>query len=720
MMSKSIHLVYAIVCLLLLGLQTACVSDDHEDGRGKLQIQVGVNEDVIVETKAGTTSQLDSCKVLIKNDKGDIIRKYENATTMPTEEWLIAGRYVVEASLGTPKKAEFDHPCYIGEAVVDVVANKSVSKEVVCKLSQSKVSVVYEKGITANFKDYATDIVMGTSKLTFKKDAVKIGYYYNGTEEKQNLVCTITATPNSGSAVKKEFTIENIKSCTHYVIHADYNTEVAEGGFKFEIEVNELTDDKNDDVTVPITKYPVIECGKMWILGQIIGARSSLSINVKGYPELSSIILSGDLLATHNLPTSVDLLNLEAPAKLELENKGFVIGDVNTDAKDVLKHQLREIKVPILLSELSSKTLNVKVIDSKGQTRELKGIEIIVTDLHVVTIQVEEADVWATHATLRGQLNGTPTSTVGFQYRKTGESSWTKAEGSVNGEDDERSIVIKGLTPGTEYEYCITEGEKTAETKYFTTEVSKQLPNGSFDEWNGNNPWLAGGTKFWDTGNGAASTAGLVLTTSSDELPNGIMKGKSAYLKSQYKWFFVDIFAAGNLFVGDFGKIEGTSGASMYFGQPYTSRPSSLTGYYKYKSAIINWDKKGLKGKNDRFHIYVMLVKSRKYLNTTDQTTFFNYEKIKKGEDPNILGFGEITSELVNNGIDNTPAVSMNEFKKFSIPLTYYNLKEKPQYIIVAATSSKYGDFFTGGEGSELWVDEFNLVFDDNINVLNN
>jgi len=30
---------------------------------------------------------------------------------------------------------------------------------------------------------------------------------------------------------------------------------------------------------------------------------------------------------------------------------------------------------------------------------------------------------------------------------------------------------------------------------------------------------------------------------------------------------------------------------------------------------------------------------------------------------------------------------------------------------LIVASSSKYGDYFTGGDGSTLWIDEFELGF---------
>jgi hypothetical protein len=44
--------------------------------------------------------------------------------------------------------------------------------------------------------------------------------------------------------------------------------------------------------------------------------------------------------------------------------------------------------------------------------------------------------------------------------------------------------------------------------------------------------------------------------------------------------------------------------------------------------------------------------------------------------------------------------------------LSYRNITTRPTYVIVAACASRYGDYFTGGKGSVMWVDEFEFVYD--------
>ncbi len=57
-----------------------------------------------------------------------------------------------------------------------------------------------------------------------------------------------------------------------------------------------------------------------------------------------------------------------------------------------------------------------------------------------------------------------------------------------------------------------------------------------------------------------------------------------------------------------------------------------------------------------------------------------------------------------------TKNVDSNGYQKFEIPLVYRN-DRIPTHCVTVASSSKYGDFFTGAVGSVLLVDELEFTF---------
>ena len=68
-----------------------------------------------------------------------------------------------------------------------------------------------------------------------------------------------------------------------------------------------------------------------------------------------------------------------------------------------------------------------------------------------------------------------------------------------------------------------------------------------------------------------------------------------------------------------------------------------------------------------------------------------------------IIGYGEK---------DFTSSTEGEEMIEFIIPVEYRFTFRKPTAIIIVASSSKYGDYFSGGTGSTMWLDDFELVYE--------
>ena len=137
-------------------------------------------------------------------------------------------------------------------------------------------------------------------------------------------------------------------------------------------------------------------------------------------------------------------------------------------------------------------------------------------------------------------------------------------------------------------------GEDKGEEIEFTTGTAVELPNGSFDEWHKVNkvwePWAEGGNPIWDSGNDGATTLGESITVpTSDTWSGAPAGGQAAQLGSKFVGLgSVGKFAAGNLFIGEYVRTDGTNGI-LSFGKEFTARPTKLKGYYKYATAPITY-----------------------------------------------------------------------------------------------------------------------------------
>ena len=308
------------------------------------------------------------------------------------------------------------------------------------------------------------------------------------------------------------------------------------------------------------------------------------------------------------------------------------------------------------------------------------------------------SDVFAmvTRATVKGSVQSGKTPTV--EYRKQGASDWsTVPAANVTTSGTSFTATLTGLSGSTTYNYRVTVDGVAGSEQSFTTVAPVALENGSMESWSQDgkqwNPWGSGATEFWGTGNpGAAAFIGN-LTTPTDES----VKGKAALLETKDA---IIKLGAGNIFTGDF-ELEGLNGL-LHFGRPFSSFPTSLRLYYKYTPATIDMigdnvgDLASLKGQTDMCQIYIAL---------SDKIyEIHNDPKNRQLFDPNdsgIIAYGEFTSSQ-----------SVTSYKQLEIPLEYRYTDRTPKYIIIVASSSKYGDYYIGGVGSKLWLDEMELVYE--------
>ncbi len=313
----------------------------------------------------------------------------------------------------------------------------------------------------------------------------------------------------------------------------------------------------------------------------------------------------------------------------------------------------------------------------------------VVVRQKALELTVDSVNPWAHSVAVAGTWNekGTPV----FEYRGESDTDWVMClDNKVDG--IKVSAYIEDLTPGSRYLVRLTNGELTSEETEFHTEEAAQIHNMNFDSWsNGDKFPNADGYAVWDS----ANSTGIVKTTTPVD---DAISGKAARLESMN----VVMFAAGNIFTGDFLKavLTGGVGATLDWGTPFTSRPLALRGYYKYSPVAIDYASEKymeLKGQTDQCQILACLTDwAAPFQVNTAAEKFVDFEN-----DPGIIAFAQF----------NTSEAS-SEYIQFTLPLVYRSNVRIPSYLIIAAASSRYGDYFTGGKGSVLHVDEFEFIYD--------
>jgi hypothetical protein len=166
-------------------------------------------------------------------------------------------------------------------------------------------------------------------------------------------------------------------------------------------------------------------------------------------------------------------------------------------------------------------------------------------------------------------------------------------------------------------------------------------------------------------------------------------------------------FAAGNIYTGKFGKATlSPVGATLDWGLEFSSRPLALRGWYRYEPKPIDMTSSKyshLSGQTDNCQIQIFLTDwTSPFTISTGDERFVDTSEGNKS----ILAYGTILSN--DNTTDNG---GKNGYVQFTIPLEYRSLKQ-PTYIVISAAASRYGDYFTGGLGSVLYLDELELIYD--------
>ena len=331
------------------------------------------------------------------------------------------------------------------------------------------------------------------------------------------------------------------------------------------------------------------------------------------------------------------------------------------------------------------------------------------------------AVLWSRFAHLEGSILSKSESFVPdpsamrFEWKKKEDVNWNTLASTQEGEN--YKAILTGLEPGTAYTYRLVYNKESdryaSDEVMFTTATEVALYNGSFELWSqSGKTWYPGSsaeagntTSFWNTSNpgtsqGLGAIGGAVNPTTgvTDVVHGGTY---AARLQSTEK---VSVFAAASLYTGSFLGLDGMS-ANMEFGKGFNARPIALKGYYKYIPAVINKVDRVPNGVTikagetlDQCAIFIALAKKSFTFNNKNEDEYINYV-----DDPDIIAYGELLSGAATEG---------DGYVEFNIPLKYKSLTDKPTHIIVVCSSSKYGDYMTGGVGSILYVDDFSFIYE--------
>lgn len=351
----------------------------------------------------------------------------------------------------------------------------------------------------------------------------------------------------------------------------------------------------------------------------------------------------------------------------------------------------RAVSFPITLDCVTERSFFVETVEGIVEWH-LKALQI------KVNTAVTEVDAYCYSARVRGVF-ASDGSGVSVEYKKEIDDMWVPAS-EVNVSGVGVTANLTDLAPLTAYECRIRDREEVSASMSFRTAEPVQPDNLNFDSWHASgkvwNPWPEGGSQVWDSANKATASFTGSATTPDEEFVAVPGPGKRACRMESS--FAVVKFAAGSVFTGQFVKLQGM-GAELAWGLPFTEKPVSLKGYAAYKSTPItdaDATHGALIGQPDTGHVLVALTDwPDQFHVVSSSSTYVDFDK-----DPYIIAYGRYELTGTTSG-----------YVDFDIPLDYRS-DRTPRYLVIVASSSSLGDYFTGGRGSTLWIDELELVYD--------
>ena len=709
---------------MLCGALTAC-HDENElsDGGARVYLNASVSSDIKLASRDGIDELKENTLIWIsKKDKG-LVKKFEGLSSLPANGlWLTTGEYVAEGWAGDSVPASFTDRYFTGYAPFTVTKGQSTGVNLNCKIANVVASVNYSEEIDEAISSYSLTVGHEGGELTFEGRDTRKGYFMMSSRSR-DLQWTLNGTLPSGETFTRTGTIESPKRATEYTINVNYSgSETTVGGGHFSIEIDETAIEVNHEVVIrlapfimgdnfDITKPFYAELGKVGDHAFFVNASAQLS---------SVIIDSRFFMEQCGLDgNDVDFIHMSDEVRRALESHG--IETVHTYDPDLDVASLRVKFSAAFNNALPEGSYDFRIIatDVKPTSNRAEAtFSLVVSNAPVKVEDPSPAGIWASQATLSGGIISAGASEYGFLYRAAAsraDEDWQKAVGEVSGTTV--TATITGLTPGTRYEYKVYADDFiSADIKSFTTDSEQQLPNAGFEEWNTSSKTYLictdASSMFWDSGNHGSSKMSKNVTQPDETVKQSGQR--SIKMESQFVGVgSLGAFAAGNMFVGEFLGTENTTKGILGWGRPWTTRPKALKGYIKYSpQAITHVDSDNLPdvhtGDMDSGILYIALVddshksyqnyKSYPWIVRTADPANWLFSKDK----PNVIAYGERIF---------TEATAGDGMIEFEIPIEYYKTDIKPSNIIVVASASRYGDYYTGGQSSTMWLDDLQLVY---------
>lgn len=652
---------------------------------------------------------------------------------------LLMGRYEVKAHSGVPETG-FNSPYWSGENTARVYPEKEANVSITCRMKKVIFSVEFpeDEQFKNNFVLYELKVTNGEHELIFSSAPQVDNPIYGSFEdvayftvsEDRTLRYTLRIKNNQGKEYTETKEIKNVSAAEHY--HFKYamgESEDVDGALVLNVHVDgEYNAAISHEILLNFDRLempsyshneefdPDLD-GLVYPLGNDITKKLYFNAPRK-IKSLTISHLDANLL-TEGLPQVLEFVDISSEDKAIADELGIIATSVTSESVSAEIDITEFVKNLPISPDNQPYLVSFTVIDSDNRYAQCDFEFAIVSDIQAEPVS---AFRWSGFAILKGRFfsRDIPEG-ISFQYKKKSDSDWEEIPSDLM-EIDMNTLtytyLLNRLVPDTEYVFRATsdkdknDGKTSSEVEFKTYAFEGTINNMSLDAWYADGqayyPNATSSTEdwVWDTANGGTKSLGVYPTNPESSIVAVSGEGKkAAKMVSQYATLK---FAAGNIYTGKFAKVDlASAGAELDWGVPFESRPLALKGYFRYEPVAIDYVGSGydyLKGKPDLCQIQMFL---------TDWTSPFRIKA--NGSSPVFVDFSAdyiiAHGEIITDQNTTQMSGNVNGYIPFVIPIEYRTLKD-PRYIVISAAASRYGDYFTGGSGSTLYLDELEFVYD--------
>lgn len=737
------YMLMASVALLAIACQKEqnLVPDGDQANEGCVRFSIAMSD----QTRAAQTRPEDVIVRVyeVSETSNKLIRVYQAWDEIPSELYLIEGNYKVKVEAGDKfgepfKASSLDQPSsvlsqlyYTGSKNFTVEKGATVPVTVTCLAQNVKLDVVFNKedGENARISDAAINVAMGDKSLSFAgSDSC---YFLIPEDEDGEALYESVSWGFTGVHTAKDGTVTDIDKSGVVAIEKGkaYSLKFVfskspDGDVVLTLMVEQTVQGYDDVISFKPQPEFAAPTGGMTEEGGVLTYLANQSVkttlqSINPIKSVSAKVGTGDYTQIWNNDDEVS-----SP----------VADNFEFDVQDEGKKIVITIK-PEFFAQMGGGVQNFtfKAEDENGGVGDYK-VEFINQGLE---IGKTTSDLWLNTAKFSAVVTDAATPSVKVQFRKKGSSDWavTPAGKLTSGNvftvnsvaawdeaKNDNNITVhypdsnKSIFANNTYECQLVVNDVAyGPIVEYATSVDQPIPYATFEDsslscWGTSNS----SAPYWGSGNNSFTSSLCTRGTRAGQQGNSCAVLDATYASG--------MLASGNLFTGTFKFELLKTAGTVSFGVDYDwkARPSAIK--LKIHHKITNATDKKHSHDNeistdgstpDEASIYCCIIDWGSQHQVTSglssPTGVWSPENGKNAVSAgNIIGYAAEYPKGITGNDENGPMVEM------IIPIKYYDKVTKPSKtykLIIAASTSRYGDYANGSQDNVMYIDDFQWVY---------